>query len=131
VIQVATGWQAIRRAGLVLVSEGCLLLCGCVGGVVLEPSAVVMVLSVMDQLTALAIVPAVFDLDVEVVDCEVDQQGVGVGADEKGAFSAGGLNVRDLDIFEVGQTLRDEDGGDEGDPVRGHSLAVGAGDRAT
>ena len=41
--------------------------------------------------------------DVEVVEAEVVECGVGVGADVEGLFGAGGLDVPDVDIAEVGQ----------------------------
>ena len=61
------------------------------------------------------------------VEFEVDQGGVGVGTDEEGALGTGGLDVPDVDVLEVGQALLGGYGGGEGDPIRRHGLAVGAG----
>ena len=43
--------------------------------------------------------------DVEVVEAEVVEGGVGVGADVEGLFGAGGFDVPDVDVGEVGETL--------------------------
>jgi len=56
-------------------------------------------------------------LDVEVVDVEVRERGVGVGADLEGGFRAGGVDVPDVDIAEVWQALGFGYRGGERDPV--------------
>jgi hypothetical protein len=64
--------------------------------------------------------------DVEVVELEVYERGVGVGADVEGALCAGGFDVPDVDVGEVGKTFVFGDGCCEGDPVGGNGLWIGA-----
>ena len=59
------------------------------------------------------------------IDLEVDQGGVGVGRDIEGLFCAGGLDVPDVDVGEVGETLVFRDFGSEGDVVGGRVFEVG------
>ena len=66
-------------------------------------------------------------LDVEVVELEVDQWGVWVGAYREGPFGSGGLDVPDMDIAKVGKTLLLGDWGRQGDPVGWDGFGVGAG----
>ncbi len=65
-------------------------------------------------------------LDVEVVELEVRERGVGVGGDLEGAAGAGGVDVPDVDVGEVGKALLGRDRGGEGDPVGRHGSRVGA-----
>src|ERR1019366_1656801 len=61
------------------------------------------------------------------VELETNKWGVGVGGDREGAACAGGLDVPDVDVGEVGQALFGRDRRGELDPVVGDSLGVGAG----
>ena len=63
--------------------------------------------------------------DVKVIDLEVDQGGVGVGRDIEGLFCAGGLDVPDVDVGEVGETLVFGDFGGEGNVVRRRVFEIG------
>lgn len=55
--------------------------------------------------------------DVEVVETEVFEGSVGVGADFEGGFGAGGFNVPDVDVAEVWKSLLLGDFGGEGEVV--------------
>jgi len=71
----------------------------------LLPSAVLMLLSVILQFRALAIVPALGGLNLQMVEAEVIQRRVGIGADVKGAPGAGSLDIPDVNTAEVRQSL--------------------------
>ena len=64
-------------------------------------------------------------LDVEVVKLEVDQRSVGIGGDREGFFCAGSLDVPNVNVGEVRETLILGDRRSEGNPIRWNRLRVG------
>ena len=64
--------------------------------------------------------------DVEVVDFEIDEWSVGVGADAECLFGSGGFDVPDVNVGEVGKALLFGYGCREGDPVGWDGLWIGA-----
>ncbi len=64
--------------------------------------------------------------DVEVVEFEIDERGVGVGGDGEGFLCSGGLDVPDVDVGEVREALVFGDWRGEGYPIRRDGFGVGA-----
>ena len=61
------------------------------------------------------------------VELEVDERGVGVGGYVEGLFGAGGFDVPDVNVGEVGEAFfRWGDGGGEGDVVGRYGFGVDA-----
>ena len=64
--------------------------------------------------------------DVEVVDFEVNERGVGVGAYAEGLFGSCRFDIPDVDVGEVGKALFFGDRSGERDPIGWDGLGIGA-----